>query len=80
MKNLRLIFAGIAVVATVTSMLAFTNNKGVNFCSRPLAQGAGACTGVVVGFKSTGNNNYFGYQKVTDCSAACNMQINIEGE
>jgi len=80
MKKVRLMLSAMIVLATVGGALAFTNVKGVNYCVRPLNQGAGACTGTIQGLKSTGAATHFGYQKVTDCTAACNTQIDIEGE
>jgi hypothetical protein len=80
MKKAKLVLSSLIVLVSVSGMLAFTNMKTTTFCVRPLSQGAGACTGTITGLKSTGNATHFGYQRLTDCTAACNTQIDIQGE
>jgi hypothetical protein len=76
----KLILTAVVVIAAVSGSLAFTKVYSTTFCTRPHASGTGACTGTVIGLKSTGTPNYYGYQKVTDCTANCTTAIDIEGE
>jgi hypothetical protein len=67
------------VLAVVGGSLAFTKVKQTTFCVKALGT-AGTCTSEQTGTLGTGTANFLGYQKITDCTAQCANEIDIEGE